>query len=261
MISESKILLDYYRGIKELQGNPCSICAEGVRFVEFPHFHGTDFAKCSRAVQFGKFMAPENYDSATLAQFRDGHIHEAAIVETLRAAGYVISHRMDSPTKPADDQFVSRLNVKTGKVQTWVGKSDKQIRQLKLKDQEMLIVGHTDGVINDRYILECKAVKDFAFTRKFNKAKNLPLNYIRQLQTYLFFHDLEGGILFGKSRTHSTPAPYWIDRDDAYVVNKARDLYQIQLNIHNDEWLKCEPVMPVETKWCNACKKLKGMGL
>jgi hypothetical protein len=263
VISESKILLDYYGGIREQQkSKPCTVCAEGtVSFMEFPHFHGTDFTKCSRAVQFKKFMAPEQFSDQKLSEFRDGHVHEAAMVETLRAAGYTIDHRHDSPTKPADDQFVSRINLKTGKCQTWVGKSNLQIRRLKLGDQQMLVIGHTDGVINGRYILECKAVKDYAFKNKFNKAHNLQVNYVRQVQAYLYFHDLEGGILLGKSRTHSTPAPFWIDRDDAYVINKARDLYQIQLNIHNDSWLPCKPVMPAEVGWCQACKKLKGMNL
>ena len=96
-----------HEGYRNLSKHPCTICGMlDSTFAKFPHFHGTDFGKCARNVQYEKITwKRKTYDDMTTVFLADGHIHEAATARAMRAAGLVVDHRNDSPEGLAKDEF------------------------------------------------------------------------------------------------------------------------------------------------------------
>lgn len=258
-ITENKLLLDYYRGIKAQERHPCTLCNAGITFSDVPHFHGSDFGKCIRAVQWEKYTTKrEAFDDHTSAFLRDGHVHEAAVVDTLRHAGYEITDR------DGNDEFVAVVDVDSGSIFCSEGVDDPNVLKERVDrawsemggDNLITIVGHTDGVINGEFLFECKAVKDYAFEQKF-KQRKLPPKYIGQMQCYMVCKNLAGGVLWVKARHTAEPLPFLIDRDDKFFLNKARELHSVVELQGTDNWLPCKPTETIEQRWCKACKALK----
>jgi hypothetical protein len=258
-LTEDRILLEYWRGLDALAQHPCSLCRmEGVTFQKFPHFHGSDFGRCVRSIQFDKLVAKEEFDQDQKALLRDGHVHEAAMVEILRAAGLKVDRRHDAPEgQISTDEFCVKMDIVTGKFKMLKDtvKAHQLLRTDNVDSDSIIVVGHTDGVINDQYLLECKAVKDWAFKNKF-KMRNLPKNYVAQMRTYMYFLNLEAGFLFAKARHTSEVRAFEINRNDRQIIKKAQELRQIVDHLHSEDWLKCKPFDPSEKKFCRACRRL-----
>jgi hypothetical protein len=258
-LTEDRILLEYWRGLDELAQHPCSLCrATNHDFKKYPHFHGSDFGRCVRSIQFDKLVAKDPFDQDSKALLRDGHVHEAAIVEILRAAGLKIDHRHDAPEGQVQtDEFIVTMDTLTGNFWTLADYQEaiKVSDNNEIDEDTIIVVGHTDGVINDEYLLECKAVKDWAFANKF-KMRNYPPNYVAQMRTYMYFLDLLSGFLFAKSRHTSQIRVGHIKRNDRQIIKKAQELRQIVDHLHSADWLKCKPLSPDEKKFCRACRRL-----
>lgn len=254
MLTANKLSRDYYEGIRNLRDrqHPCSVCESGKKFAEHPHFHGSDFGRCNRQVQWEKLAAkPDDFHPEKAAMFRDGHVHEAAVVASLRAAGYKVTNR------DGDDEFRAVIGLDNDTV--YLYEPDEPMIHPDTGGRNLEIVAHTDGVINGKYLLECKAVKDASY-RDFMKGK-LPANYLGQMKLYMTCLDLECGFLAVKSRQHSTVLFFRVARDDEYVMNKARDLWTVQQQIVTREtapasfsWVPCEPLDANQQRWCDACK-------
>jgi hypothetical protein len=258
-LTEDRILLDYWRGLDKTAKHPCSLCRNTKHdFKKYPHFHGSDFGRCVRAIQFDKLVSKEEFDQDSKALLRDGHVHEAAMVELLRAGGRKISHRHDAPRgQVKTDEFMVTVDTVTGEFNTladWkeaVGVHKKN----ELSEDHIIVVGHTDGVIDDEYLLECKAVKDWAFKNKF-KMRNIPKNYVAQMRTYMYFLNLLSGFLFAKSRHTSEIRVFEIKRNDRQIIKKCKELRQIVDQLNSEDWLKCKPLSEDEKKFCRACRRL-----
>ena len=258
-LTEDRILLDYWRGLDAMNQHPCSICRNTKHdFKKYPHFHGSDFGRCVRSIQFDKLVAKEPFDQDSKALLRDGHVHEAAMVDILRAAGRKIDHRHDAPPPQcSSDEFIRTVDCETGDfygVEDWDA-AVTLLRRGKIGKDRIIVVGHTDGVIDDEYLLECKAVKDWAFKNKF-KMRNIPKNYVAQMRTYMYFLNLLSGFLFAKSRHTSEIRVFEIKRNDRQIIKKCRELRQIVDHLHGEEWLHCKPLSPDEKKFCRACRRL-----
>jgi hypothetical protein len=255
ILTEDRLLLDYQRGVEADKKHPCSICRKTEHnWQKYPHFHGSDFGRCIRAIQFDKLVGKEEFSTEDMIKFRDGHTHEADIAAILRAAGRKVDHRHDAPPPQINtDEFIVQIDTVNGKFKT-LQKAPARSTSFTKKDS-LIIVGHTDGVIDDEYLLECKAVKDWAFKNKF-KMRNIPDNYVAQMRTYMFFLDLVAGFLFAKSRHTSEIRVFEIKRDDRQIIKKAQQLRKIIDHLHDEDWLPCRPHYRDEPKFCRACKRI-----
>jgi hypothetical protein len=258
-LTEDRILLDYWRGLDNMAKHPCSLCrSTNHDFKKYPHFHGSDFGRCVRSIQYDKLVSKDEFTQDQKALLMDGHVHEAAMVDILRAAGRKIDHRHDAPEGQVQtDQFMVTMDTVTGEFFTLCDEIEAMriLDNGELKDDHIIVVGHTDGVIDDEYLLECKAVKDWAFANKF-KMRNIPKNYVAQMRTYMYFLDLIHGFLFAKARHTSQIRAFKIERNDRQILKKAQELLQIVVHLHDEDWLPCRPESPDEKKFCRACRRL-----
>lgn len=241
------------KGILELGEHPCAACRDGVPFNEFPHFHGSDFGKCVRQAQYEKVVTPEPItDPETLIFLRDGHFHEESIVHCLRAGGVKVDHRNDSPSGVQTDEFVVGIR-ESGEIKHYPNYHE--CRECK-HDDEIVIIGHTDGVINDRFLLECKSVKDWALKNKFNRGA-VPKNYFGQMQCYMNCLGLAGGFLVVKGRHASKIIkPIFVERNPEWFDEKIQDLRNIITEMQRGIWHPCTAKSSDEKRYCDACKAL-----
>lgn len=254
---DSDIRTKYMQGIRNFSHErPCSLCIQtDFDFSILPHFHGSDFGKCLRAVQVEKYQpAPDPVPVEKQAQFADGHVHEAAIVRTLMSGGVLINHL---PGMLGDEgcEFFVTIDLRTGKKKSisFQDASRMQSDSSSWLSEKILAAGHVDGVIDDTYLLECKAVKDWAFKSKID-VKRPPENYLMQMRFYMMGLDLLSGFLVVKNRDTSEIKIANVQRDDAAVIEKAFDLQKIVDRRFTRDPLPCVPVWPDEKKFCNACK-------
>lgn len=252
-MTERELLQAIHEGARLVGEHPCSACRVGIPFQEFPHFHGSDFGKCVRQVQYDKVVTPDAIeDPETLMFLQDGHLHELSIVTALRAAGVKVDHRNDSPDGVTSDEFV--VGVEEDGMFTHY--TDVEYCQRRRSDTEIIIVGHTDGVINDRFLLECKSVKDWAVKNKFAK-RHVPKNYNGQMQCYMNCLNLDGGFLVVKSRhTSKVIKPMFVERDPEFFDRKIQDFRDILLHMQRGHWHACTAKSSDEKRYCDACKAL-----
>lgn len=253
----------YGRGIEsQHHSRPCSICRlTDYRFRNFPHFHGTDFGRCSRAVQVDSYRpAPIPSTLQEKQFFSDGHLHERAIVETLRLGGLSITNREDSKAGIPTSEFITYLNINTGipKI-TIVTKDEETLKSIisqRPELDEIVIVGHVDGIIEDKYLIEIKAVSDWSFHNKFHP-KYLPKSYLAQMQIYMHCRRLIKGFLIVKNRNDSEIAWFQIERtaeDEADIIKKAKEFRRIVDLQGTDIKIPCQPMYQGEKKFCKACQ-------
>lgn len=251
-LNRQSILKGILDGYEIAASHPCSVCRGGLEFKKFPHFHGTDFGKCLRAVQYGKIMERTPIDRLKRPHLADGHLHEAATVMALRAAGFEVDYRQDSETGVCTDEFIAGWRV--GATEPIIYKDIKTCRKNRT-DDEVIIVGHTDGRINGRIVLEHKAVEKYAF-EQFSKGKTNPA-YEAQTKCYITHLDCEAGVLVVKWREKAQFCkPFWIPRDDLFIRERVDEFRQITNLINKQQWAPCTPIYPGEQRWCDACKVL-----
>lgn len=256
-----------HQGYRNLSRHPCSICGMlDYTFAEFPHFHGTDFGKCPRAVEYEKISWEEKvYDDKTLVFLADGHIHEAATARAMRAAGLKVDHRTDAHEGVMEDEFtvIFRGSGEDGKILKFSNPLD---AFKKKEGDDIVMVGHTDGIIQDvstpnseKFIFEHKAVKDWSFNNKWKKGI-IPGAYYGQTQAYITAHELSGGFLVCKNRsTGEILEPILVPRDDKFVWGKVEIFREVLKAINDKRWLPCTTNDPDEKRWCEACKAVGDM--
>ena len=242
----------YSKGLADACYHPCSLChATDFDFRGFPHFHGSDFAKCPKSVQFEKSQAfPEKTDDQKKAMLRDGHVHEAAIVDLLRRGGCKITHRENT------DEHIAIYNLWT-EVFTPIKDTKTAIEMLDegLPGKDgICVVGHTDGVIDGGSLLECKAVKEWAWDNKFSRNR-LPKDYLLQMRLYMLMLDLPHGFLAVKNRHTSEIKFFEVERNDMDIKTRAWELRKIVDALETGEQLECHPVTKTEKKYCRCCKE------
>lgn len=255
-MTERELLEAIHQGAFNSAEHPCAACREGIDFSEFPHFHGSDFGKCVRQAQYDKIVKPDPItDPVTLQFLHDGHLHEKAMVDALRAAGVKIDHRLDSPDGVQTDEFIVGVRAWENAHEIRSFESVEECRD-KVEEGEIIIMGHTDGVINDRFLFEAKSVKDWAFKNKFKRGQ-VPANYYGQMQCYMNCLDLDGGFLFVKARhTSETMEPMFVERSQSFFRRKIADFNRIMRNINNGQWCACTAKTSDEKRYCDACKSL-----
>jgi hypothetical protein len=252
-MTSRELLKKIHQGTLIQSHHPCAACRAEWEFSEFPHFHGSDFGKCVRQVQYGKVVKPERIEDPDTMQFLlDGHLHEKAIVDALRSAGVKVDHRHDADEGVATDEFVVGITGE-GKIKTYV---DVQSCRKRVSEDEIVIVGHTDGVINDRFLFEAKSVKDWAAKNKF-KGGQVPRDYYGQMQCYMNCLDLDGGFLVVKSRhTSAVLPPMFVERNPDFFFKKIKDLRMVIEHCIDGRWHACTAKTSQDKRYCDACKAL-----
>lgn len=253
-MTSEELVQQYELGVTSQGRHPCSVCASDIPFNEFPHFHGSDFGKCARQVQYDKVVRPEPIeDPTTLAFLSDGHLHEKMIVDALRAGGVKVDHRDDAPDGVMTDEFVVGVRD-NGRM---IHYRDGDGHDAPFDENEIIIVGHTDGVINNRFLLECKSVKDWAVANKFKGQKPVPKDYHGQMQCYMNCLGLDGGFLVVKSRhTSKLLKPMFVERDPEFFDKKIAEFRKILGMMQCGHWHKCTAKTSQEKRYCEACKAL-----
>jgi len=281
------LLRDIYKGYASLAEHPCSLCKAGLTFDKLPHFHGSDFGLCLREVQYKKIVNPPNdFDNQKTSFLRDGHTHEATIAQALRDSGHKVDHRDDAPdgvpgeldpilrSSVQSDEFIvvfykERVLLSRAGGQT-VGMEPAVLRWYTLRVntieelQEVLemsaiplivMVGHTDGVIDDEILLECKAVKGWAWLNKFCMGK-LPAKYVHQMHIYMYVLGLKAGALVVKHRETSEVQVHMVKPDPVYIEQRLDGFLHLLEETNKQRWTQCNPIDPDDKRWCKACKVL-----
>jgi CRISPR/Cas system-associated exonuclease Cas4 (RecB family) len=169
-----RLLLDIYVGAEKRSKGICSRCSVGDKTL---HFHASQAGHCARQSQYTAVYGDTRKRSGLDRFFlNDGLVHEQTIIDNLMSAGVSIT----DCNKEYEHLY---------KVETPVG------------PQEVLIVGHPDGIINGQAVLECKAVKSYAWKRI--KAGNIANWYIAQCQMYMDHYRLNEAVLLVKNREAS----------------------------------------------------------
>jgi hypothetical protein len=232
--------------------HPCSVCRGGKTFKDWPHFHGTDFGKCVRSVQYGKLAKHDEFEREKRPHLSDGHFHEAATASALRAAGVQVDHRQDAPEGVTTDEFIVGFDPKKRSIRTF---KDFKMADRKRGNFELIVVGHLDGRINGKYLYEHKAVEKYSFER-FQKGARNPA-YEGQMKCYMTALDLEGGYLVVKWREKSQFCEdIWVDRDDDFVWDRVNEFMALPKYINERKWAPCIPQYKGEQRWCEACQAL-----
>lgn len=177
---------------------PCTHCRNGVTLPR-DHFHGSDWGTCIRAVWFemttGKHEERTGEDAMRL---NDGHLHEALLLKCVEMGGHKITNR---DTKDGEIRTVDEVVVPGGMV------------------FHVVTVGHTDGVMDEETVIECKAVKDWAWKNKFEKGL-IPPTYFGQCQYYLHAHKKQRAFLVVKHRHTSEVMIFEIKYDPRYIAQR-----------------------------------------
>lgn len=221
-------------GVRKLKTHPCSICAAGwYRYETEPHFHGSDIGKCRRLVHLERTGGTAPIDDPTKAMFLyDGHLHESSIVEALRHDGVQVDHRDDSTDGNCSDEMVI-IATCDHTLRTYdIDKDDDAnniISDIRPVDEHIAVVAHTDGVIDGKYLLECKAVKDTSFSRF--RTGGIPEHYRLQAGLYITALKLEKGFLVAKNRYTSEWLVFEIERNDELIWQKLDELFAVHRNI------------------------------
>lgn len=192
---------------------PCSLCQNSSETNKAPliHFHGSSVGHCIKQLKHQaqqmllmKFWRP-NPDKMYF--LKDGHLHEQSMLSSLEKAGYALDYK------------------------------DVEIQKDYIADGETIkMIGHPDARIKidgKYYIVECKAVKPYAFG-KFKKGI-IPLWYYGQCITYTQLLASEGAILLVKCRSSSEVLQFLIDRNTKFWDIQLEILATVQKAIKEHE--------------------------
>lgn len=211
-MNADQLLQDLMNGAGAMNVIPCTVCRAAGKKLN--HFHGSDWGKCIRYVWFDrKGAVPKEAHVGLNAMFlNDGHLHEALVLKSIQMAGHKISHR------DTTDGEIEKTTV------------------IAVPDQppvHFLTIGHTDGVLNDEIVVECKAVKDWAWKNKFKQGL-IPPTYFGQCQFYMYAHGKKKAFLIVKHRHTSEILIFDIPRDDTYLKERAVQLAGVEFALkHN----------------------------
>lgn len=231
-----------YEGSKALLKNPCSICVQKLERKR-KHFHGSDWGKCPRLVQYSLMYGDESMEEKITGKdalfLSDGHLHERSIVDALRCAGFVITHREND--EQSEVKTVDQVNL-----------PDELCKKFGQSFVDVTTIAHTDGVIDGAIVLECKSVKSYTFREHFLKGV-CPKNYFGQVQSYLHAHNLDRAFLVAKHRETSEIAPpIEILKDAQFIKKRLAILASILLAVEHHTWVKKEykDRSSIECKYC-----------
>jgi CRISPR/Cas system-associated exonuclease Cas4 (RecB family) len=229
-ITATQVLEDIKRGALGMNQVPCSICREKKPLPRL-HFHGSDWGKCIRDVQFemisGHKPTTEGEDALRL---NDGHLHEALVLKSLQMGGHTITHR---DTKDGEIIVVDDVVLPMG------------------GSMKILTCGHTDGVMDGDYVVECKAVKDWAWKNKFLKGL-IPSVYYGQCQFYMHAHDKDLTFLIVKHRHTSEILVFEIKRSPEYIAQKRIELAAVLTAVQHAKTIRIPKDWPDdECRFCD----------
>ena len=238
-------------GVRAAGGHPCSVCAAGVPLADFPHVHGGHFGYCTRNVQYKLMAERQEFDIEKRTFLLDGHTHECSTVALLRQGGIEITGRNDSD----GDQFMCLMHGRNRTVRPVL---DKDEALAKLEPGEIIVVGHTDGVMFDRYLLEHKATKEWSFKNRYMSG-DMPFTTVGQMRLYMLCLGLEAGFVAVKNRHTSQTEFIRVERNDAYIYGRAVEFFDVLAMLGRDErtWMECKPQDPNEQRFCDACKVMR----
>jgi len=232
MITPDQLLHDMKQGALRMNQVPCTEC-RSKKTAGRDHFHGSDWGKCVRLVWFDTLgaKAKEERTGEDAMRLNDGHLHEALLLKAIQMGGHTITHR---------DQKDGEIEV-TEMVQL-PGGSSLEIRTL----------GHTDGVMDGEVVIECKAVKDWAWKNKFCKGL-LPPTYYGQCQFYLHAHKKTRCFLVVKHRHTSEVMIFVIDYDIEHINRRRLQLAGIKVAVQNRLAIKVPFAAPTDE--CRFCEQ------
>lgn len=204
-LTAASLLHDIKQGALTLNQVPCTICRKNPPLPR-THFHGSDWGRCIRSIYFECMTGRKPVENGEDAmRLNDGHFHEAMLVKSITLSGHTISHR---DTIDGEIMIAEKVFPDSGQPNLSIA---------------YLTVGHTDGVIDGKAILECKAVKDWAWKNKFMKGL-IPKQYYGQVQFYLHAHGMQTGFLAVKNRHTSEVHVFTIERDQEYIEKRRLEL-------------------------------------
>lgn len=235
---------------------PDAVCAAFKANGSTHHYHGSDFGKCARSLQFdlrngrsGTFTVPQPVTPesalATSAHvinklrfFGDGHLHERAIVEELRSGGLMVTGRDDYTVDDDTDEAIHVAHRPGG---------------------TMVVVTHTDGILLDNYLLECKAVNKWTW-ESLNDVTDIAYNYQGQMQGYLYFRKLKAAFIIYKYRAEGEYKIFQVNPIKGLIEKRLDVLLEMEKHRKAGTWVPCNtPNERSITQWCDACKQLKGL--
>lgn len=231
---DSEQLLDDMRnGALSMNQIPCTHCRtkQGLPALTRDHFHGSDWGRCVRAVWFERTIGKSQQEcTGENAMFlNDGHLHEALLLKCIEMGGHIIS---DRDTRDGEIMTIDAVVVPGGMT------------------FNVVTVGHTDGVMDEEIVIECKAVKDWAWKNKFILGL-IPPTYYGQVQYYLHAHKKERAFLIIKHRHTSEIIIFEIKASAAYITKRKLLLAGIEVAIK--QRLAIAVPFPMPTDECRFC--------
>lgn len=215
------MLTAYQKGAMQ-NTSPCSVCRGlGDHVMVRNHFHGSDMGACRRKVYRNMIAAKGNTSSSNSAFLKDGHLHEAMVLETI-AEGFGEEAKITSCQNNEELTVHINMGDETGVLL-------------------MRIIGHHDGEIEYRLpresmdqvdvhyvhaIIECKAVKDYTFKKV--KDGNISNEWYGQMQFYMMAKRLRVAYLIVKNRiTSSILPPIRFEIDLPWLKERIKGLKEI----------------------------------
>ena len=204
------LMEDMKQGALNMNQHPCNLCRKNKKMPGRGHYHWSDWGKCIRAVWFERTVGKnETITPEDAMKLADGHLHEALMLKQIMMGGHKITHR---DTKDGEIKKVDRVVVPGG--MTII----------------VSTIGHTDGVMDDEIVIECKAVKDWAWKNKFEHGL-IPPTYYGQVQFYLHAHNKDRAFLVVKHRHTSEIMIFEIKRNHAYIARRKLELAGVEVAI------------------------------
>lgn len=221
MITLDEIIEAIYEGKRS--GKLCSLCREEKKGF---HIHAAEIGQCVRKTQYKRYGLPENEVSEIVQFFLDdGFLHEDSIVERLRKSGIDIT---DCNTE---------FNFTYG-------------------DQSFPVLLHPDGIINKEIILECKAVKEYAF-KKYRDSGELPHWYIAQVMTYMHFLKIHIAYVIVKNRQTSEIMGFQVNYDPTLFAKLMDRILRLKTALETNNLVDRDYSVPskLECNWCSYFKE------
>ena len=190
-------------------------------------FRASELGNCPRRIQYAMrgYEQPGGIEPSLALLFKDGNMHHDAVRKDLEKV-VKLTHVEEMFTKQYAYNFPEGDGV------------------------DFTIIGHTDGIVNDKYILDIKGINRFSYQaiakvkddwqKVYEYLDNSPFsrgNY-PQLQTYMDGFDKEWGCLLFKCKDTSELMEVWFPRNRFYFYEKLLpELARIARATYREKWI------------------------
>lgn len=206
------------------------LCSECKKDKPQIHFHGSYGDHCALQLQYwsmyGNSITREGFKSVFL---RDGFLHEQGIIEALKSNGNEVIQ--------CNEELQKEYTVDAPGLQ-----------------EKVLVVTHPDGIMVEKdAVLECKAVKNYAFGKYKKDITEIPKWYIAQCQFYMDFFDKPIAYLIVKARESGELQQFNVTRSNFLLNKYVKQFATIQKAIKEKRVLD-KPYTDSNNNECRFCK-------